>query len=72
MVDVLIADRKGPWLCIDYLWVSESARSGGLGGKLVRMAEKEGVLKGCIHGSEVSRLSVAIQFSTQTLESSYR
>ncbi len=31
MVGGLIADRKGPWLCIDYLWVSESARSGGLG-----------------------------------------
>ena len=50
MVGGLIADRKGPWLCIDYLWVSESARSGGLGSKLMSMAEKEGVLKGCIHG----------------------
>ena len=50
MIGGLIADRKGPWLCIDYLWVSESARSCGLGSELVSMAEKEGVLKGCIHG----------------------
>ncbi|EFH7122564.1 N-acetyltransferase [Escherichia sp. E4208] len=50
MVGGLIADRKGPWLCIDYLWVSESARSGGLGSKLMSMAEKEGVMNGCIHG----------------------
>ncbi|CAD5630101.1 GNAT family N-acetyltransferase [Escherichia coli] len=48
MVGGLIADRKGPWLCIDYLWVSESARSGGLGSKLMSMAEKEGVMNGCI------------------------
>lgn len=41
MVGGLISDRKGPWLCIDYLWVSESARSNGLGSKLMEMAEKE-------------------------------
>ncbi|EFU5574295.1 GNAT family N-acetyltransferase [Salmonella enterica subsp. enterica serovar Senftenberg] len=50
MVGGLIADRKGPWLCIDYLWVSESARSNGLGSKLMEMAEKEGLRKGCVHG----------------------
>ncbi|SQJ11883.1 acetyltransferase [Salmonella enterica subsp. enterica serovar Poona] len=46
MVGGLIADRKGPWLCIDYLWVSESARSNGLGeqtygdGRKRRFAER--------------------------------
>lgn len=50
MVGGLIADRKGPWLCIDYLWVSESARNCGLGSKLMAMAEKEGLRKGCVHG----------------------
>lgn len=50
MVGGLIADRKGPWLCIDYLWVSESARSRGLGSQLMEMAEKEGLRKGCVHG----------------------
>ncbi len=40
MVGGLIVDRKGPWPCIDYLWVSESARSNALGSKLMEMAEK--------------------------------
>ncbi|EEM2504103.1 TPA: GNAT family N-acetyltransferase [Salmonella enterica subsp. indica] len=50
MVGGLIADRKGLWLCIDYLWVSESARNCGLGSKLMDMAEKEGLRKGCVYG----------------------
>lgn len=41
MVGGLIADRKGPWLCIDYLWVSESARSRGLGVNLWRWPKKK-------------------------------
>lgn len=41
MVGGLIADRKGPWLCIDYLWVSESARSCGLGANLWRWPKKK-------------------------------
>lgn len=27
----LIAKRKGSWLCIEYLWVSETSRGSGLG-----------------------------------------
>ncbi len=27
----LIAKRKGNWLCIEYLWVSETTRGRGLG-----------------------------------------
>jgi hypothetical protein len=27
----LIAKRKGNWLCIEYLWVSEATRGRGLG-----------------------------------------
>lgn len=41
MVGGLIADRKGPWLCIDYLWVSESARNCGLGTNLWRWPKKK-------------------------------
>lgn len=49
MTGGLIASRKGLWLCIDYLWVGEDARSTGLGSKLVRVAEQEGKRAGCRH-----------------------
>lgn len=49
MTGGLIADRKGLWLCIDYLWVSESARGTGLGSQLVNLAEQESVQLGCLH-----------------------
>lgn len=49
MTGGLIADRKGLWLCIDYLWVSEQARGAGLGSQLVRLAEQESVQLGCLH-----------------------
>ncbi len=35
----LIGKRKGDWLCIDYLWVSEEARGCGLGSTLIAEAE---------------------------------
>ena len=35
----LIGKRKGDWLCIDYLWVSEEARGAGLGSTLIAEAE---------------------------------
>lgn len=41
MVGGLIADRKGPWLCIDYLWVSESARATVWGANLWRWPKKK-------------------------------
>lgn len=50
MTGGLIADTRGSWLCIDYLWVSDSVRGTGLGSKLVEMAEQESVLLGCRHG----------------------
>ncbi|MBS0969411.1 N-acetyltransferase [Chimaeribacter arupi] len=49
MTGGLIASRKGVWLCIDYLWVSEHLRGTGLGSQLVALAEQEGVRTGCRH-----------------------
>lgn len=49
MIGGLIATRKGLWLCIDYLWVSQEARGSGLGGVMVKAAEQEAVKIGCIH-----------------------
>lgn len=43
----LIGARKGNWLCIDFLWVSEALRHEGLGGKLIDAAEAEAKKKGC-------------------------
>lgn len=49
MVGGLLASIKSNWLCIDYLWVSESVRNDGLGRKLMSEAEKEAIKLGCIH-----------------------
>jgi len=57
MMGGLIASRKGLWLCIDYLWVSDAARGAGLGSQLVAMAEQEAVQQGCRHAL-VDTLSV--------------
>lgn len=35
----LIGKRKGSWLCIEYLWVSEASRGSGLGSELMYEAE---------------------------------
>ncbi|MDH2065906.1 GNAT family N-acetyltransferase [Pantoea sp. GD03673] len=45
---VLIAARKGNWLCIDYLWVDETLRGSGLGGALLEAAEQEAGKLGCL------------------------
>ncbi|TPG63119.1 GNAT family N-acetyltransferase [Ewingella americana] len=49
MIGGLIASRKGLWLCIDYLWVSDDARGKGLGGIMIKKAEQEAVKMGCNH-----------------------
>jgi GNAT superfamily N-acetyltransferase len=49
MTGGLIGSRKGEWLCISYLWVSESVRGTGLGGELMRSAENEALKLGCLH-----------------------
>lgn len=49
LVGGLIASRKGRWVCIDYLWVSEETRGTGLGRTLMRAAEQEAKRTGCKH-----------------------
>ncbi len=49
MTGGLIAAKRGPWLCIDYLWVSESSRGSGLGSELMQAAEQEALTLGCLH-----------------------
>ena len=45
----LIAKRKGNWLCIEYLWVSEATRGRGLGSELMQEAEQQAQAQGCSH-----------------------
>ncbi|HEY4468122.1 MAG TPA: GNAT family N-acetyltransferase [Klebsiella sp.] len=45
----LIAKRKGNWLCIEYLWVSEASRCSGLGNGLMHEAENQARERGCSH-----------------------
>ena len=45
----LIAKRKGNWLCIEYLWVSEATRGRGLGSELMQEAERQAQALGCSH-----------------------
>ncbi len=49
MLGGLIGTRKGDWLNIDYLWVSQQARAKGLGSRLIKTAEEEARRKGCRH-----------------------
>lgn len=43
----LIASRKGNWLCIQLLWVSEPLRGQGAGSQLMRAAEQSAREQGC-------------------------
>ena len=45
----LIAKRKGNWLCIEYLWVSETTRGRRLGNELMQEAEQQAQAQGCSH-----------------------
>lgn len=36
------------WLYVDYLWIAETARRGGLGGALLARAEDEARHRGCV------------------------
>ena len=49
MLGGLIGVRKGDWLNIDYLWVSDTVRGSGVGGQLINTAENEAGRKGCKH-----------------------
>lgn len=44
----LIGKRKGDWLCIEFLWVSEALRGKGLGSDLIRAAETRAREWGCL------------------------
>ena len=47
MLGGLIGVRKGEWLNIDYLWVSDTVRGTGVGSQLIKTAEEEARRKGC-------------------------
>lgn len=49
MLGGLIGVRKGDWLNIDYLWVSDSVRGTGVGSQLIKTAEEKARRKGCRH-----------------------
>lgn len=49
MLGGLIGERKGDWLSIDFLWVSEETRGTGLGRELIRNAEARIREWGCRH-----------------------
>ncbi len=49
MTGGLIADQKGEWLCIQYLWVSDAMRGSGLGTKLMAAAEHQAKEMGCLN-----------------------
>ena len=58
MLGGLNASIKGQWLCIDYLWVDESVRGEGVGGRLLQQAESHAKQLGC-------QLSLVDTFSFQ-------
>ncbi|RAU32521.1 GNAT family N-acetyltransferase [Enterobacter sp. RIT418] len=49
MLGGLIGVRKGDWLNIDFLWVSDSVRGTGVGSRIINAAEEEARRKGCRH-----------------------
>ncbi|MFT4291915.1 GNAT family N-acetyltransferase, partial [Enterobacter sp.] len=49
MLGGLIGVRKGDWLNIDFLWVSDSVRGSGVGSQIIKTAEDEARRKGCKH-----------------------
>lgn len=49
MLGGLIGVRKGDWLNIKYLWVSDAVRGSGVGRQLIKTAEDEARRKGCTH-----------------------
>lgn len=49
MLGGLIGVRKGDWLNIKYLWVSDAVRGSGVGSQLIKTAEDEARRKGCTH-----------------------
>ncbi|KAG1715848.1 hypothetical protein ID866_1291 [Astraeus odoratus] len=49
MLGGLIGVRKGDWLNIDFLWVSDTVRGTGVGSQLIKTAEEEARRKGCKH-----------------------
>ena len=52
MLGGLIGVRKGDWLNIDFLWVSDTVRGTGVGSQLIKAAEDEARRKGCKHALE--------------------
>ncbi|MCQ4446960.1 GNAT family N-acetyltransferase [Enterobacter cloacae] len=49
MLGGLIGVRKGDWLNIDFLWVSDTVRGTGVGSQIIKSAEEEARRNGCKH-----------------------
>jgi len=47
MLAGLIGQRKGEWLSIDFLWVSETVRGSGVGSQIMQASEQAARDKGC-------------------------
>ncbi len=45
----LTGSTFGNWLNIDYLWVADTLRGEGIGGKLMNAAEREAMVRGCLY-----------------------
>ncbi|BEN77475.1 MULTISPECIES: GNAT family N-acetyltransferase [unclassified Serratia (in: enterobacteria)] len=43
----LTAETWGNWLSVEWLWVADTQRGSGLGGRLMRAAEHEAQARGC-------------------------
>jgi len=48
IVGGLTGRSGGGWLFVEYFWLPEAHRGGGLGSTLIRSAEREAVARGCI------------------------
>ncbi len=44
----LTGQTGGGWLFIEYFWIPEGMRGGGMGARIIAQAEQEAVARGCV------------------------
>ena len=49
----LTAETQGNWLSVEWLWVADTQRGSGLGGRLMRAAEHEAQARGCRYARRI-------------------